>query len=65
MSDDEFMLDSGEDFEYEDDDDADEEGTEDLENVYYTAKSVKDDDPDEAIKKFEALVDQEAEKGDW
>lgn len=51
--------------EYEDEDDAEEEGDAGLENTYYTAKSVKDDDPDEAIRKFEALVDQETEKGDW
>lgn len=51
--------------EYEDDDDAEEEGDAGLENTYYTAKSVKDDDPDQAIKKFEALVEQETEKGDW
>jgi COP9 signalosome complex subunit 2 len=51
--------------EYEDEDDAEEEGDAGLENTYYTAKSVKEDDPDQAIKKLEALVDQETEKGDW
>ena len=51
--------------EYEDDDEQEEEGDTDLENTYYTAKSLKEDDPDAAIKKFEALLEQEQEKGDW
>jgi hypothetical protein len=30
---------------------------------WYTAK--KEDNPEEALKEFRAIVDQESEKGDW
>ncbi|KAH7915705.1 PCI domain-containing protein [Hygrophoropsis aurantiaca] len=52
-------------FDYSDGDDADESGTADVENMYYTAKSKKEDSPEEALKEFRAIVDQETEKGDW
>ncbi|KAF5374988.1 hypothetical protein D9758_000524 [Tetrapyrgos nigripes] len=53
------------DFEYSDGDDGDESGTVDVENLYYTAKSKKEDNPEAALKDFRAIVDQEQEKGDW
>ncbi|KAL0951795.1 hypothetical protein HGRIS_008462 [Hohenbuehelia grisea] len=53
-------------FDYSDnDDDANESGSVDLENMYYKAKSKKDDDPEGALTDFRAIVDQEEEKGDW
>lgn len=58
------------DFQYSDDDgDEEESGSADLENKYYQAKSLKEDDPDAAINAFQALVElektQEGKKGDW
>ncbi|KAF9055883.1 PCI domain-containing protein [Panaeolus papilionaceus] len=54
------------DFEYSDGDEAaDESGTVDVENMYYTAKSKKEDNPEEAIKEFRSIVEHEEEKGDW
>lgn len=54
------------DFTYSDnDDDANESGSADVENMYYVAKSKKEDNPEGALKDFRAIVDQEEEKGDW
>jgi COP9 signalosome complex subunit 2 len=53
------------DFTYSDGDDANDSGSVDVENMYYTAKSKKEDNPEEALKEFRAIVDQEEEKGDW
>ncbi|TDL28184.1 PCI-domain-containing protein [Rickenella mellea] len=52
-------------FDYSDGDDADEQGNVDVENMYYTAKSKKEDNPEEALNAFKAIVDQEKVKGDW
>ncbi|KIL01024.1 hypothetical protein PAXRUDRAFT_821032 [Paxillus rubicundulus Ve08.2h10] len=52
-------------FDYSDNDDANESGSADVENMYYTAKSKKEDDPEQALKEFKAILDQETEKGDW
>ncbi|KAI0323077.1 PCI-domain-containing protein [Amylostereum chailletii] len=52
-------------FDYSDGDDGEEGGSADVENLYYTAKSKKEDDPEQALKEFRAIVDQEEEKGDW
>ncbi|KAF7337618.1 PCI domain-containing protein [Mycena sanguinolenta] len=57
--------DEGYDFEYSDGDEANESGSADVENMYYKAKSKKDDNPEEALKDFRAIVDQETEQGDW
>ncbi|KAL7752518.1 COP9 signalosome complex subunit 2 [Sorochytrium milnesiophthora] len=51
------------DFEYEEDDD--EEQDVDLENKYYNAKALKDDDLDSAVRCFQEVVDAEVEKADW
>ncbi|EJD45749.1 PCI-domain-containing protein [Auricularia subglabra TFB-10046 SS5] len=54
------------DFDYSDGgDDQEEGGSADVENQYYTAKALKDDDPEKALKAFKAIVDAEKEKGDW
>lgn len=37
----------------------------DVENQYYTAKAKKEDKPEEALKMFKTIVDNEEEKGDW
>ncbi|KAJ3762188.1 hypothetical protein EV360DRAFT_36211 [Lentinula raphanica] len=52
-------------FDYSDGDDAEESGNADVENMYYTAKSKKEDNPEGALKDFAAIVNQEKEKGDW
>jgi len=52
-------------FDYSDNDDAGESGSADVENMYYTAKSKKEDDPEQALKEFKVIIDQETEKGDW
>ncbi|ORX40213.1 COP9 signalosome complex subunit 2 [Kockovaella imperatae] len=71
MSDDEFMMedaaDEEYDFDYDDDDDdegMDEQGG-DVENQYYKAKSLKEDDAEGALKAFRTIVDEEADKGEW
>ncbi|OTB17059.1 hypothetical protein K445DRAFT_349891 [Daldinia sp. EC12] len=69
MSDDEdFMQESDEeqyDFEYEDEDGVEDSGDVDIDNKYYNAKQIKDDDPEEALKEFLGIPELEAEKGDW
>jgi len=52
-------------FDYSDDEEGNDAGTADVENMYYTAKSKKEDNPEQALKEFRAIVDQEEEKGDW
>ncbi|KAJ4485630.1 PCI domain-containing protein [Lentinula aciculospora] len=52
-------------FDYSDGDDAEESGSADVENMYYKAKSKKEDNPEGALKEFRAIVDQEKERGDW
>ncbi|KAA1471383.1 PCI-domain-containing protein [Dentipellis sp. KUC8613] len=52
-------------FDYSDGEEGDESGSADVENLYYTAKSKKEDDPEQALKDFRAIVDQEEEKGEW
>ncbi|KAI0035108.1 PCI-domain-containing protein [Vararia minispora EC-137] len=52
-------------FDYSDGDDGDAGGSADVENMYYTAKSKKEDDPERALKEFQVIVNQEEEKGDW
>ncbi|OCF30632.1 COP9 signalosome complex subunit 2 [Kwoniella heveanensis CBS 569] len=71
MSDDEFMMedaadDEEYDFDYDDDEDVDEmdEGG-DVENQYYKAKSLKEDDAEGALKAFRTIVDDQPEKGEW
>ncbi|KAG7099824.1 hypothetical protein E1B28_001633 [Marasmius oreades] len=51
-------------FDYSDGDDG-EEGSVDMENMYYKAKSKKEDSPEDALKEFYAIVEKEPEKGDW
>ncbi|RKP23590.1 COP9 signalosome complex subunit 2-like protein [Syncephalis pseudoplumigaleata] len=67
MSDEDFMLedDEGYDFEYSSGEE-DEAPDADLENKYYSAKSLKDEDrAEEAIREFRQVVKAEEEKGDW
>ncbi|EGO05246.1 hypothetical protein SERLA73DRAFT_129076 [Serpula lacrymans var. lacrymans S7.3] len=52
-------------FDYSDGDEANESGSADVENMYYTAKSKKEDNPEEALREFRAILDQEEDKGDW
>ncbi|KAK4539841.1 hypothetical protein LTR36_010302 [Oleoguttula mirabilis] len=66
--DDDFMQasdDENYDFEYEDDDEAEEGGDVDVENKYYNAKQMKADNPEEAIDEFLSVPALEPEKGDW
>ena len=53
------------DFEYEDDDEAEQGGDVDVENKYYNAKQMKADAPEEAIEEFLGVPALEQEKGDW
>jgi len=53
------------DFEYEDDDDAEQGGDVDVENKYYNAKQMKVDSPEDAIEEFLSVPALEKEKGDW
>ncbi|KZT72930.1 PCI-domain-containing protein [Daedalea quercina L-15889] len=53
------------DFDYSDDDQEEGAATADVENMYYMAKSKKETNPEQALKEFRAIVDQEEEKGDW
>lgn len=53
------------DFEYEDEDGVEDSGDVDIDNKYYNAKQIKDDDPEEALKEFLGIPELEAEKGDW
>ncbi|KAG9079715.1 hypothetical protein FRC06_007562 [Ceratobasidium sp. 370] len=53
------------DFDYSDNGDANDDGDVDVENQYYSAKSLKDDDPKDALRAFRKIVDSEKEKGDW
>lgn len=68
MSDDDFMQASDEeeyDFEYEDDDEDEDSGAVDIENKYYNAKQMKEDDPEKAIDEFLGVPPLQEEKGDW
>jgi len=68
MSDDDFMQASDEeyDFEYEDDEDeAQDSGSIDIENKYYNAKQLKAADPEDAVDEFLAIPALEKEKGEW
>ncbi|CAN8100176.1 unnamed protein product [Discula destructiva] len=68
MSDDDFMQESDEeyDFEFSDADENEEDsGDVDIENKYYNAKQIKASEPEEAIKEFLEVTSQEEEKGDW
>jgi len=51
-------------FDYSDDGDGDAGESADVENIYYAAKSKKEDDPEQALKEFKTIVDKEEEKGD-
>ncbi|KAL7417744.1 PCI domain-containing protein [Mrakia frigida] len=69
MSDDDFMMDDAadEDYDLDYDDDDDDEGGEDAdaENMYYKAKGMIEDEPEEALTAFREIVDGEESKGDW
>jgi len=53
-------------FDYSDDDEgANQTMSADVENLYYTAKSKKEDNPEQALKEFRSIVEKEEEKGDW
>ncbi|KAH9050524.1 PCI domain-containing protein [Lactarius hengduanensis] len=52
-------------FTYSDGEGDDDTGTVDVENMYYTAKSRKEESPEQALKEFAAIVDQDEPKSDW
>lgn len=63
-----YMQGSGDedyDFDYSDGDEADDNGAPDLENMYYIAKSKKEELPEVALEEFKKIVTTEEEKGDW
>jgi len=53
------------DFNYSDGENGDDTGSVDVENMYYTAKSKKEESPEQALKEFAAIVDQDEPKSDW
>ncbi|KAJ3336517.1 COP9/signalosome complex subunit Csn2 [Gonapodya sp. JEL0774] len=68
MDDDDFMVeDNDEDFDFEYEDEEEEDGADvGLENKYYNAKGLKEDNPEKALKEFQGVVDAEgSDKGDW
>lgn len=71
MSDDDFMQDSDVDeetydFEYEDDGSEDNNDDVDIENKYYSAKALKENDSRAAIEALKGVLEHEGiEKGDW
>ncbi|KAI0257270.1 PCI domain-containing protein [Lactifluus subvellereus] len=52
-------------FDYSDEEGADDAVRVDVENMYYTAKSKKEESPEQALKEFAAIVDQDEPKSDW
>lgn len=67
MSDDDFMLESDqEDYEFDYETEGEDESQDvDVENRYYNAKQMKQNDPQGAIEEFLSVVSLEKEKGDW
>ena len=60
----EFMVDDEEyDIEYSSDEE--ESGDYQFENIYYGAKSIKDEDWRGAVEKFKEVIESEQEKGEW
>lgn len=52
-------------FDYSDGDGVDDAVSADVENMYYTAKSKKEESPEQALKEFAAIVDQDDPMSDW
>ncbi|SPO00249.1 probable COP9 complex subunit 2 [Cephalotrichum gorgonifer] len=66
MSDDDFMQESDEDYDFEyEDDEEDDSGDVSIENKYYNAKQMKQSDPEDAISEFLSIPGLEEEKGEW
>lgn len=67
MSDDNFMVESEEDYDFQySEAEEDEENQElDLENDYYNAKSLKQSKPQLAKQKFEEIVSSGSTAGEW
>jgi len=68
FEDDDFMVEDDEeydfDFEYDEENDEEEQNV-DLENKYYNAKALKEDNPEKAIKEFQNVIDSDTEQSDW
>jgi len=68
FDDDDFMVEDDEEYDFEfesDEDNEEEEQNVDLENKYYNAKALKEDNPKEAIKEFQNVIDSDTEQSDW
>lgn len=71
MSDEDAMAlsEEEEDYGFDYEDASDEDGEDDeqvsLENCYYAAKGLLDDEPHEALRLFTQVVNTEKQKGDW
>ena len=50
-------------FDYEDDEGSEPDAS--LENQYYNAKAMKDDDPRAALDSFKGVLETETDKGEW
>lgn len=63
---DDFMCNDEEDYDLEYSEDSNSEPDVDLENQYYNSKSLKEDNPIEALENFQKVLELEkGEKGDW
>jgi len=61
-------MESEEEYDFEYSENEEEEGNVDLENTYYNAKALRNDQPEEAIKEFSSVVEIEEQlgcKGEW
>ncbi|KAJ5885159.1 PCI-domain-containing protein [Penicillium taxi] len=66
MSDDDFMQDSEEEYDFDyDDSEPDEAGDVGIENKYYNAKQIKVDTPEEAVDEFLGIPALEQDKSEW
>ena len=67
MSDDDFMVESEEDydFQYSEAEEDDDNQELDRENEYYNAKSLKSTNPTLAIQKFQDIIATGSEAGEW
>jgi len=65
MDDDDDFMDDDDGFDFEYEEDSNSEPDVDLENQYYHAKSVKEDNPRDAIISFQQVLELETDKGEW
>ncbi|RKP10241.1 PCI domain-containing protein [Thamnocephalis sphaerospora] len=65
MSDDDFMLEDDDVYSFDYSEDESDDPDVELQNTYYSAKAIMEEDEAGAISEFYAVVKAEEEKGDW